>query len=169
MVNTSTKPYKWRKYVATLDSRTRCDSTCKYFSFCPLMIPTNDVDCRLKSRPPKDKRHFFNLFIRGRDGIRDEFFDALYYAGTAIDFESDTKATAAYLEMLNKTIRIFYGDTKNKKDEPGEIKFKVRSTIGVNNEPLPMTESDIKEEHDPDSLYSSPIIDEFMKDEDDDD
>lgn len=166
MVNTSTKPYKWRKFKETIEGRANCDNTCKYYQYCPLTTPDVEHPCRMKNAAPNNQRRFFNIFLRGELGLRDEFFESLYHVGAGVDFDADPKAGMGYMELLQKAKRMFYDKTK-KEEKDDKVEFKVNSTQGINSEPLPMSESDIAEEHDQESLYNSPVVEGFFIDGDD--
>lgn len=102
----------------------------------------------------KDQRRFFNLYIMGEDGLRDEFFEAIYHVGANIDWDSDAKAGMGYIELLQKAKRAFY-DKKKTSDDVEEVEFKIISTEGKK---LPVTEEDVKVMNDPESLYDSDEI-----------
>lgn len=157
MVNMSTKPYKWKEYRKYLDERGDCDSKCKYYHYCPLTTPNEGQRCRLKVATDEHKRRFFNLFVRGEKGLRDEFFETVYRIGCAIDFETDLKMAAAYIEMLQKAKRMYY-DKPDKAAANDKVEIRVNNTGGFK-EVVPITPDQQREDEDPDSLFSSPIVD----------
>jgi hypothetical protein len=165
MVNTSTKPYKWRKFREAVEARTNCDNTCKYYQYCPLTTPDVEHPCRMKQTTPNNQRHFFNIFLMGDKGLRDEFFESMFHVAAGIDFVTDPKGVMGYMELLQKAKRMFY-DKMPKEEKEDKVEFKVKSTQGVHVQELPMLPSDIAEEHDQESLYNSPVIEGFFCDDD---
>lgn len=157
MVNASTKPYKWKEFRKFLDERTDCDSKCKHYHYCPLTTPEEGAACRLKNANEEHKRRFFNLFIRGEKGLRDEFFETVYRIGCAIDFETDLKMGSAYIEMLQKAKRMYY-DKPEKQNANDKVEIKVNNTSGFR-ENIPISLEEQREESDPDSLFNSNIVD----------
>lgn len=157
MVNTSTKPYKWKEYRKYIDDRGDCDSSCKYYHYCPLTTPEEGQMCRLKNANDEHKRRFFNLFVRGEKGLRDEFFETVYRIGCAIDFETDLKMGSAYIEMLQKAKRMYYDKTE-KQSTNDKVEIKVNNTAGFK-ESIPITLEQQREDEDPDSLFNSPFVD----------
>ena len=164
MVNTTSKPYKWRKFKEHLDSRETCDRYCKFYQYCPMTVPGTQQNCRLKNARPSDHRRFFNLYLMGERGLRDEFFETVFHVGQSINFETDIRNGMSYVELLQKMKKMYYDPkTKDEREEPPT--FKVISSDGVSDEPLPMLPSDIAEQHDPDSLYNSELVQDLFEDD----
>lgn len=157
MVNMSTKPYKWKEYRKFIELREECNSTCKYYHYCPLTTPNDGLPCRLKRANDEHKRRFFNIFVRGEKGLRDEFFETLYRIGCAIDFESDLKMASTYVEMLQKAKRMYY-DKPEKQAGSDKVEIKVSNTGGFK-ESVPITRDQETEDEDPESLFLSPMVD----------
>lgn len=164
MANTSTKPYKWNRFKDIIENRAVCDNTCKYFQYCPLTTDEEDHPCDMAISAPRQQRSFFNLFLMGDRGLKDEFFESLFHVGAGLP-ENDTKLGMSYLELLQKAKRMFY-DKEKKEEKDGVISFKVNSTQGCI-EAMVMSESDVIEQHDQDSLYASSVVDELFSNEDD--
>lgn len=113
--------------------------------------------CRMKNANDEHKRRFFNIFVRGEKGLRDEFFETLYRIGCAIDFDTDLKSGASYIEMLQKAKRMYY-DKVEKANNDDKVEIKIHNTGGFK-EVVPITREDEELENDPESLFNSPYVD----------
>ena len=81
-----------------------------------------------------------------------------------IDFETDTKGGLAYIEVLQKAKRLFY-DPKNKERSDDIVEIKINNTGGYR-ENIPLTQHEEDIEFDSESLYTSDVLENFIKDAD---
>lgn len=164
-------------------SRKWCSTHCAFAEACPMlaisMSKEYEVDgkhpCKLKDAPAGVQRRIKNMFLNGEEGLLLEIKNALFVAGTNLG--SDVKERLAYADSLGRLHKTIYGE---KSSVSGNTPFEITvrqlavdkgTTVGqeVNimrqNKAAELlqkryiTEDELPEAGDQESLFTSPVLD----------
>jgi hypothetical protein len=168
-----------------------CSMECPFSDTCPMlplaMSETIMVGirkkhpCKLKDAPQAVKRRISNMFLNGEEGLLTEIKTALFVTSTNLG--DDNKERMQYTDTLMRFHRSIYGEkgTSINSQEPLEITVRQLHTpsgigqeVKISNEQkqanaLKLLQRKIPpidiEETDPESLFTSPKLDEIVNGE----
>jgi len=137
--------------------------------------------CKLKDAPAGVQRRIQNMFLNGEEGLLNEIRSALFVAGTNLG--ADVKERLAYADALGRLHKTIYGEKATmSSSEPLEITVrhfskpdgltgtevkalqqKAAQKFLDTKKPIQITEEEVPEISDPESLLLSPLMDTMIR------
>jgi hypothetical protein len=178
-------------------SRKWCSLNCPFADSCPMLplsmstefeVDVNGVKkhpCKLKDAPPGVQRRIQNMFLNGEEGLLTEIKGAIFVAGTNLG--SDVKERLMYADALGRLHKTIYGE-KSTLRQPEPLEITVRQLNIRQEGPYSAQEvkiiqqdraqaildkrcippEDVPEISDPESLFTSPVLDAILAPKPDD-
>lgn len=170
-------------------SRKWCSTQCPFSDVCPMLplsmskefavtFPDGRVKqpCKLKDAPAGVQRRIQNMFLNGEEGLLSEIKGTLFVAGTNLG--SDVKERLMYADALGRLHKTIYGE-KSTLRQPEPLEITVRQLNIRQEGPYSAQEvkiiqqdraqaildkrcippEDVPEVSDPESLFTSPVLD----------
>ena len=105
-----------------------CSNTCPFSSRCPLIpLSMSRVGhiCALEKASGEERSRFYNLLVRGEDGLFDEARKTLYAMSRILNLEDNMDDLALYLENVMKIMRVAARNIPKKQEEIQEISINI--------------------------------------------
>ena len=157
----SVREGKWNTFLSSIKDRSSCDPSCGFASSCPMTVYA--PKCLVLDLKPDEKIRFFNIFLFGEQGLRNEIGVTLFNFSKNLHTEEDPDHAERYLEALLKVNRQIYGEKSRQKPMPENLVISM-NVSSPQKQPQPLL---ILEEEavgaDEQSLFTSPDLDKIAK------